>query len=74
MDELLDYKNINYNPITAQQKAKSLGVTMTQVRDALGQNKNGQPLVSLQTLNNWHKNKPALFEVVCLGVKTQADQ
>lgn len=59
--------------MTASQKAKSLGVTMVQVRDALGQNKNGHPLVSLQTLNNWHKNKPALFEVVCLGVANNKD-
>jgi hypothetical protein len=29
--------------------------------------------VSIQTLINWHKNKAALFEIVCLGVKRKLE-
>ena len=30
--------------------------------------------VSIQTLNNWSKNKPSLFEVVLLGSKTKKEK
>lgn len=56
--------------MTPSQQAKSTGLkSLSQVRDTLGANKNGHPMVSLQTLANWHKNKPELFEVVLIGVK-----
>jgi hypothetical protein len=47
---------------TASQKAKQLGCkSLTQVAELTG--------ASLQTLTNWHKNKPELFMVVCVGVQ-----
>lgn len=47
--------------MTASQKAKSMGLrSLTEVSEHTG--------TSLQTLINWHKNKPELFNVVCLGV------
>jgi hypothetical protein len=47
--------------MTASQKAKQLGCkSLTQVSELTG--------ASLQTLTNWHKNKPDLFYVVCVGV------
>jgi hypothetical protein len=46
---------------TASQKAKQLGCkSLKQITDNTG--------TSLQTLTNWHKNKPCLFYVVCVGV------
>ena len=54
--------------MTASKQAKEAGLkSLSQVRDMLGTNKNGHPIVSTQTLNNWHNNKPELFEVVLLG-------
>lgn len=54
--------------ITPSQQAKAAGLkSLTQVRDMLGTNKNGHPMVSLQTLANWHKNKPNLFAAVLAG-------
>jgi len=46
--------------MTASQKAKELGFkSLTQVQELSGQ--------SQQTLDNWFKKKPILFEVVLLG-------
>jgi len=57
--------------MTPAQQAKSVGLkSLTQVRDHMGSNKNGHPLVSLNTLTNWHRDKPELFRIVLLGVKT----
>jgi hypothetical protein len=51
--------------MTASQKAKQLGCkSLTQVAELTG--------ASLQTLTNWHKNKPELFMVVCVGVSIVA--
>lgn len=50
---------------------KQHGLTLKDVSERLGQSKTGHPLVSQQTLINWHNNKPALFEVVVLGVKSK---
>ena len=55
--------------MTPAQQAKAAGLkSLSQVRDMLGTNKSGHPMVSLQTLSNWHKNKPDLFEAVLKGV------
>ena len=46
--------------MAASQQAKSKGLTsLKQVSDLTG--------VSPQTLDNWHKHKPELFEVVLCG-------
>jgi len=46
--------------MTPSQKAKTYGLrSLSQVSELTG--------VSLQTLGNWHKNKPALFHIVCTG-------
>lgn len=61
--------------MTASQKAKQAGLnSLKQVRDMLGTNKNGHPMVSTQTLNNWHNNKPELFEAVLIGCAVKAGQ
>lgn len=49
---------------------KQQGLTLKQVSEALGTSKSGHPMVSRQTLINWHRNKPALFECVVSGVKS----
>ena len=54
--------------MTPAQQAKSVGLkSLTQVRDLHGFNKNGHPLVSLNTLTNWHRDKPELFKSVIVG-------
>jgi len=46
--------------MTPSQTAKALGCkSLSQVTQLTG--------VSLQTLSNWHKDKPELFKVVCIG-------
>jgi len=53
--------------MTASQKAKQLGCkSLTQVSELTG--------ASLQTLTNWHKNKPDLFYVVCVGAARVAQE
>lgn len=48
------------NHKTAAQQAIKLGLeSLTQVSECTG--------VSLQTLDNWSKNKPKLFKIVLLG-------
>ena len=48
--------------MAASKQAKELGLkSLKQVSELTGQ--------SPQTLINWHKNKPELFEVVLLGCK-----
>lgn len=55
--------------MTASKQAKAIGLkNLNEARDSLGTNKSGNPTVSRTTLENWYKNKPELFEVVCLGV------
>jgi hypothetical protein len=54
---------------TPSKKAKQMGCkSLSQVSQLTG--------VSLQTLSNWHKDKPELFRVVCTGVVvlTQGEQ
>jgi hypothetical protein len=49
--------------MTPSQQAKETGLkSLSQVSELTG--------VSLQTLTNWHKHKPLLFNVVCMGCKT----
>jgi len=51
--------------MTPSKQAKSVGLkSLTQVSNLTG--------VSLNTLTNWHRDKPALFEVVLLGVKAKS--
>jgi hypothetical protein len=46
--------------MTPSQQAKAAGLkSLTQVSDITG--------VSLNTLTNWHKNKPELFRIVLIG-------
>lgn len=46
--------------MTPSQQAKAAGLkSLTQVMNITG--------VSLQTLTNWHRDKPKLFKVVLLG-------
>lgn len=52
--------------MTASKKAKELGLkSLAQITGLTG--------VSTQTLDNWFKNKPRLFEIVCLGVKAKLE-
>jgi hypothetical protein len=46
---------------TPSQRCKELGMTLAHVSRVSG--------TSVQTLINWHKNKPWLFDVVLAGVK-----
>ena len=56
--------------MTPSQQAKSVGLkSLTQVSDHFGDKPSGQPVVSLNTLDNWHKHKPKLFYAVLIGVR-----
>ena len=47
-------------PMTPSQQAKAAGLkSLSQVSELTGQ--------SLQTLGNWHRDKPELFRIVLLG-------
>ena len=51
-------------PLTPAQEAKAAGLkNLSHVAELTGQ--------SLQTLINWHRSKPELFEVVLLGCKAK---
>ena len=51
--------------MTASQQAKASGLkSLAQVSEITG--------ISFQTLNNWHKNRPDLYEVIILGCKQKA--
>ncbi len=53
--------------MTPSQTAKALGCkSLSQVSQITG--------VSLQTLGNWHKDKPELFKVVCIGAVTASKE
>ena len=48
--------------MTPAQQAKSVGLkSLTQVSQITG--------VSLNTLTNWHRDKPQLFKIVLIGCK-----
>ena len=52
--------------LTPSQQAKSVGLkSLTQVSNITG--------VSLNTLTNWHRDKPELFRIVLLGVKADIE-
>jgi hypothetical protein len=53
--------------MSASQQAKSIGLkNLSQVSQLTG--------VGLNTLINWHKNKPKLFNIVLLGCLVQLGQ
>lgn len=53
--------------MTPSVKAKQLGCkSLRQVSEESG--------TSEQTLCNWFRNKPKLFEVACIGVKTKLER
>ena len=54
--------------MTASKQAKAAGLkSLAQVSEMCGIKENGQPVVSVTTLHNWHKNKPKLFALVVSG-------
>lgn len=60
--------------MTPSQQCKSYGLkSLEQVSKALGTKEDDKPVVSVQTLINWHKNKPELFKAVLLGVYCQTE-
>ena len=53
--------------MTPSQQAKAAGLkSLTQVMELTG--------VSLQTLTNWHRDKPKLFKTVILGCKCSLEK
>jgi len=53
---------------TASQLAKAKGLTgLKQIIELHGYKPNGQPVLSGQTLDNWYKRKPEIFETVLVG-------
>ena len=59
--------NMEFELMTASQQAKAAGLkSLAQVSELTG--------VSFQTLNNWAKHKPQLFEAVLLGCLALTDR
>ncbi len=58
-------------PKTAGQFCASAGITVAELSEHFGKNKQGFPLVSRQTLGNWAKDKPMLLETVIKGYKAR---
>lgn len=56
--------------MTASKQAKAAGLkSLAQLSEMCGIKENGQPVVSVTTLHNWHKNKSKLFALVLAGAK-----
>ena len=54
--------------MTPSQQAKSLGLkSLTQVVELHGVKENGQPVLNINTLTNWHRDKPEVFKTVLVG-------
>ena len=54
------FSEVHKSEIRASQQAKSVGLkSLTQVSKITG--------VSLNTLTNWHRDKPELYRIVLLG-------
>lgn len=54
--------------MTPSQQAKAAGLkSLRQVSQMQGYKPDGKPVVSEQTLTNWHRNKPLLFKTVIAG-------
>ena len=61
--------------MTPSQQAKAAGLkSLQQVVDFHGKKDNGEPVLNLKTLRNWHEHKPAIFRTVLLGVKFDLDR
>jgi hypothetical protein len=54
--------------VKPSEQCKQYGLNLKQLSEALGEAKTGHPIVSKQTLINWHRNKPELFKAVLIGV------
>jgi len=58
--------------MTPAQQAKAAGLkSLTQIVEFHGLKENGQPLLSLNTLTNWHRDKPELFKTTIIGTAYQ---
>lgn len=54
--------------MTPSQQAKAAGIkSLKQVSEMQGFKPCGRPVVSVQTLINWHRDKPLLFANVLAG-------
>tara|TARA_R110002153_G_scaffold78418_5_gene200828 strand:+ start:1893 stop:2096 length:204 start_codon:yes stop_codon:yes gene_type:complete len=61
--------------VTPSKQAKSAGLkSLQQVVDFHGLKDNGEPVLNINTLRNWHEHKPAIFRTILLGVKTDIEQ
>jgi len=54
--------------MTPSQQAKAAGLkSLQQVVDFHGLKVNGEPVLNINTLRNWHKHKPAIFKTILAG-------
>lgn len=55
--------------MTASERARELGLeSLVQAETMLGTRGDGVPIVKRQTLDNWFKHKPLLFDAVMTGL------
>lgn len=54
--------------MTPAQQAKAAGLKeLSEIVRMIGFKPDGRPVTSLQTLTNWHQDKPMLFKIVVAG-------
>ena len=54
--------------MTPSQQAKSAGLkSLQQVVDFHGLKDNGEPVLNINTLRNWHEHKPSIFKTILAG-------
>ena len=58
--------------MTPSQQAKAAGLrSLQQVVDFHGLKDNGEPVLNINTLRNWHEHKPSIFKTILAGTLAQ---
>tara|TARA_R110000822_G_scaffold145059_2_gene283842 strand:+ start:485 stop:685 length:201 start_codon:yes stop_codon:yes gene_type:complete len=54
--------------MTPSQQAKAAGLkSLQQIVEFHGLKPNGEPLLNINTLRNWHEHKPEIFKTILAG-------
>ena len=58
--------------MTPSQQAKAAGLkSLQQIVDFHGLKDNGEPMLNIKTLRNWHEHKPSIFKTMLAGTLAQ---
>jgi len=60
--------------MTPSQQAKAAGLkSLQQVVAFHGLKDNGEPMLNIKTLRNWHEHKPSIFKTMLIGTAIQIE-